>query len=260
MIQPQQRCVCHGKRFLSVFSYHPCQLKTDGSWHSNELVELEPVEVSSRNRSPLPFDCWQTFETHPIDEFYFTTAPPGSEGFLSCHWFIFTTHHTCPLAPVDWSQIVPLVVSHGEISQWDERGQAWRVCSPQVWLRSTFQYGHTFQLLWHSAAPRKWDLLTSRSLLSSSWGPRKGRRKQVLFQCTNIQFVPCMRVSALTLCGDVPFKSRTLGKLINDTKVKCHQGQSQTGGLLCASKAVCSVMSHRSHCETRFMCDSSLVN
>ncbi len=75
--------------------------------------------------------------------------------FSSCHWFIFRTRHTCPLALVDRSQIVLPLVNHGEISQWDERGQAWRVCSPQVWLRSTFQYVHTCQLLWYSAAPRK---------------------------------------------------------------------------------------------------------
>ncbi|KAF3832407.1 hypothetical protein F7725_026072, partial [Dissostichus mawsoni] len=58
------------------------------------------------------------------------TTPPGSEGFLRCHWFTLRTRHACPLALVDWSQIVLPGVNHREISQWDERVQAWRVCSP----------------------------------------------------------------------------------------------------------------------------------
>lgn len=68
---------------------------------------------------------------------------------------MLATRHTCPLALVDQSQIVLPLVNHRDISQWDERGQAWRVCSPQVWRRSTFQIVHTCQILWYSAAPRE---------------------------------------------------------------------------------------------------------
>ena len=75
--------------------------------------------------------------------------------FSACHWFIFRTCHTCPLALVDRGQIVLPVFNHGHISQWDERGQAWRVCSLQVWLRSTFLNAHTCQLLCYVAGPRK---------------------------------------------------------------------------------------------------------
>lgn len=35
---------------------------------------------ASCSSCPLPCDCWQAFETHPIDEFYLTAAPPGSPG------------------------------------------------------------------------------------------------------------------------------------------------------------------------------------
>lgn len=36
------------------------------------------LKRGSCSSCPLPCDCWQAFETHPIDEFYLTAAPPSS--------------------------------------------------------------------------------------------------------------------------------------------------------------------------------------
>lgn len=76
-----------------------------------------------------------------------------------------------------------------DISQWDERDQTWWVCFPQVWLRNTFQYVHTCQLLWYSAAPRKWDLCWPLALPF----PPPGAHAEVEgnsshFSCTHKQF------------------------------------------------------------------------
>lgn len=117
--------------------------------------------------------------------------------FSACHWFVFRTHHTCPLALVDWSQIVLPVVNHSDISQWDERGQAWRVRSPQVWLRSTFQNVHTCQLLWYSAAPRKTsvDHWLSPFLLL---GPTRREKEIAPVSVAQISdFLPMPRVSSI---------------------------------------------------------------
>lgn len=117
--------------------------------------------------------------------------------FSACHWFIFGARHTCPLALVDWSQIVLPVVNHRDISQWDERGQAWRLRSPQVWLRSTFQNVHTCQLLCYSAAPRKTsvDHWLSPFLLL---GPTQRETEIAPVSVAKIRdFLPMSRVSSI---------------------------------------------------------------
>lgn len=125
---------------------------------------------------------------------------------VGCHWFAFRTRHTCPLALVDWSQIVLPVVNHGEISQWDERGQAWRVCSPQVWLRSTFQYVHTCQLLWYSAAPRKTSVDHSLSPFLLR-GPTQREKEIAPVSVAQISdFLPMLCVSSI-LSESMPLPS-----------------------------------------------------
>lgn len=116
---------------------------------------------------------------------------------VGCHWFAFRTRHTCPLALVDWSQIVLPLVNHAEISQWDERGQAWRVCSPQVWLRSTFQYVHTCQLLRYSAAPRKTSVDHSLSSFLLR-GPTQREKEIAPISVAQISdFLPMLRVFSI---------------------------------------------------------------
>lgn len=133
-----------------------------------------PVEASFLQQ--LPFTVWLLTSIWDTPHWWvlFDCSPAWLAGkFSACHWFVLPTCHTCPLALVDRSQIVLPLVNHGDISQWDERGQAWRVCSPQVWRRSTFQIVHTCQLLWYSAAPRGTfvDHWLSPLLLYSLLGP-----------------------------------------------------------------------------------------
>lgn len=142
---------------LSWVSYHLRQLKSHSdsphaarNWLRFNRSQWVPAAVALRC---LTAD--KLLRHTPLMSFISLQPRLAWRDFSACHWFIFTTHHTCPLALVDWSQIVPPVVNHRDISQWDKRGQAWRARYPQVWLRSTFQNVHTCQLLWHSAAPRK---------------------------------------------------------------------------------------------------------
>ena len=78
-----------------------------------------------------------------------------------------------PWAPVDPSQIVPSAVNHEEISQWDERGQAWRVCSPPPHRCGWEAHSNMYIPVSSSGIqlPLESPLLTNRSALSSSRGP-----------------------------------------------------------------------------------------
>lgn len=101
--------------------------------------------------------CWtvnKPLRHTPLMSFIWLQPRLARRHFFVCHWFVRRTRHTCPLALADWSQILILVVSQKDISQWEQRVQAWSVRSPQVWLGSTFHYVHTCQLLWYSVAPR----------------------------------------------------------------------------------------------------------
>ena len=170
--------------------YHLCQLKTTDpraarNWLSFNQSKWVPAAVALHR---LTAD--KLLRHTPLMSFISLQPRLARRDFSGCHWFTLRTRHTCPLALVDGSQIVPPVVNHAEISQWDERGQAWRVCSPQVWLRSTFQYVHTCQLLWYSAAPRKTsvDHLCSPFLLS---GPMQRYKEIALVSVAQISdFLP----------------------------------------------------------------------
>lgn len=112
---PINLCKCLWKKSLCDFFNKFRSASSSGrcAEGGKKDLGLDPLLAGSSDQgcdslsNPSRFDCLP-FETHPIDEFYFTATPPGSEQSLGCHWFKIKTHHSCPLGPVDLSQIVVL--------------------------------------------------------------------------------------------------------------------------------------------------------
>lgn len=105
------------ERWCAASTFQPIETETVPAGPSDPRMTKNWLISNQSKLRPtagvLLFACWQTLETHPINEFYFPTAPPCSQTSLYCHWFPVRTHHTCPLAFVHLGQNVLTSVSHG---------------------------------------------------------------------------------------------------------------------------------------------------